>query len=44
MKTQLSYLSKEQLDNKSVYFIKKSRKKKSKIQMTLKKIFDLITR
>lgn len=44
MKTQLSYLSKAELDNKSVFFTKKNRKKKSKIHKTLKIIIDLITR
>lgn len=44
MKAQFSYLSKEELDNKNVYFTKKSRKKKSRMQKTLKIIIDLIRR
>lgn len=44
MKTQLSFFGTFDSDQQSVYFIKKNRRKKSRIHSVLKKIILIITR
>lgn len=44
MKTQLSFLTTINSDQKKAYNFKKKKQKQSKIRFALKKIIDLITR
>lgn len=44
MKAQLTSFNTSNSDQQRVYYIKRKAQKKSKIQVALKKLFDLITR